>query len=356
MISKIKYGALLIALVIMTGCSEDDEKLTVAVEDAPLLAELDINRVALDQTNPGNPAVTISWNKASYGLPTLVNYVVEFATEDTFTTPIAAVSTTNTEATISVSALNNTANDLGFVPFEWQQAFIRIKSSIGTQASNVSYSEPIEIMINPYFSYPFDDYYLVGAATAPGWNNDQNNPLLFRNAFNENEYSYTGRFLADAFKILANRGQWAPQYGQDGGTLVLRATDDDPDPPVFSSTSEGYQKFTVNFSTGSFTLTEVSNVGAPFTSVSLDGNEGSSASLTALDFDPHIWYIPSTPLEAGSVTFLANGSTTYGGSSEFSGVSVVDGVSIPVPVKDNYEIWFNDITGDYAMIPLNFSK
>ncbi|WP_028375501.1 SusE domain-containing protein [Leeuwenhoekiella sp. MAR_2009_132] len=356
MISKFKQFVFLIAVVVAAACSEEDEKLTVAVEDAPLLAQLDINRVALDQTNPGNPAVTISWNKASYGLPTLVTYVVEFATEDSFENPVNALTTSNTEATLSVSALNNTANALGFVPFEWQQAYIRIKSSIGTQTSNVSYSEPIEISINPYFSYPYDDYYLVGAATAADWNNDNNNPLLFRNAFNENEYTYTGRFLADAFKILINRGAWAPQYGQDGGSLVLRATDDDPDPPVITSETAGYRTFTVNFATGAFSFEDVAAVGDAFTSVSVTGDNGSSVELTPLSFDPHIWYVRSTQLQAGSISFLANGSTTYGGSTEFSGVATVDGGNIPVPVKDDYEIWFNDITGDYAMIPLNFSK
>ncbi|MDP5044227.1 MAG: SusE domain-containing protein, partial [Leeuwenhoekiella sp.] len=100
MISKFKQFVFLIAVVVAAACSEEDEKLTVAVEDAPLLAQLDINRVALDQTNPGNPAVTISWNKASYGLPTLVTYVVEFATEDSFENPVNALTNSNTEATL----------------------------------------------------------------------------------------------------------------------------------------------------------------------------------------------------------------------------------------------------------------
>ncbi|MAW94530.1 MULTISPECIES: SusE domain-containing protein [unclassified Leeuwenhoekiella] len=355
MIALLKKSFFLGALVLLASCSEEDEKLTVDAEEAALVANLDIDRISLDQTNPGNPAVTVSWSEAEYSMPTPISYVVQFASTSDFANPVNASNTSVTEVTLAMSAVNNTANALGFVPFEWQQAYIRVKASIGTTDSQIQYSEPIGVMLYPYFSYPYDDYYLVGAATAPGWSNDNNNPLLFRDPFNENQYSYTGKFNQDFFKILAQRGQWAPQYGVEGGNLKLRPTEDQPDPPSIESTVAGYRTFSINLANNTFSFKEVEDVPAAFSSVTVTGNAGGDVSLTALAFDPHIWYVRSTPLEAGSITFSANGMT-YGSDTEFSGTAEVDGGSIPVPVKDDYEIWFNDITGEYAMIPLNFSK
>ncbi|WP_442845830.1 SusE domain-containing protein [Leeuwenhoekiella sp. H156] len=355
MITTLKRSLFLLTGLLIASCSEEDEKLSVASEEAPLVANLDINRVALDQTNPGNPAVTVSWSEAVYSMPTPIKYVVQFAANQNFETSVNATTTSLEEATLSMSAVNNAVNDLGFVPFEWQQAYIRVQSSIGTRDSEIQYSEPIGIMVYPYFSYPYDDYYLVGAATAPGWSNDNNNPVLFRDAFNENLYRYTGRFNQDFFKILDQRGSWAPQYGVEGGNLKLRPTEDQPDPPSIESTRAGYRTLTVNLANNTFSFKEVENVPDAFSSVTVTGNTGGNVVLTALAFDPHIWYVRSTPLETGSITFSANGMS-YGGATEFSGVAEVDGGSIPVPVKDDYEIWFNDITGEYVMIPLNFSK
>ncbi len=355
MITLLKRCLFLLTVVVLTACSEEDEKLTVASEQAALVANLDIDRIALDQTNPGNPAVTVSWSKAEYSTPTLITYVVQFAANQSFENPVDAITTSNTETTLAMSAVNNTANALGFVPFEWQQAYVRVKSSIGTRESQITFSDPVGVMLYPYFSYPYDDYYLVGAATAPGWSNDNNNPLLFRNPFNENEYSYTGRFNQDFFKILAQRGSWAPQYGVEGSSLKLRPTEDQPDPPSIESTVAGYRTFSINLSNNTFSFEDVENVPEAFSSVTVTGNAGGDVTLTALAFDPHIWYVRSTPLEAGSITFSGAGAT-YGAETEFSGTATVDGGNIPVPVKDDYEIWFNDITGEYAMIPLNFAN
>lgn len=355
MITILKRSLFLLTVVLLAACSEEDEKLTIASEEAPLVANLDIDRVALDQSNPGNPAVTISWSEAVYSMPTPVEYIVQFSNSESFETPVDATTTSMTEVTLSMSAVNNTANAMGFVPFDWQQAYVRVRASIGTQDSEVVYSEPIGIMLYPYFSYPYEDYYLVGAATAPGWNNDNNNPVLFRDAFNEDIYRYTGRFLADYFKILGERGAWAPQYGVEGDNLKLRATEDQPDPDAIQSAVAGYHTLTINLANNTYSFEEVTTVPDAFSSVTVTGNAGGEVSLTPMSFDPHIWYVRSTPLETGSITFSANGMN-YGAETEFSGVAEVDGGAIPVPVKDDYEIWFNDITGEYVMIPLNFSK
>jgi hypothetical protein len=40
-------------------------------------------------------------------------------------------------------------------------------------------------------------------------------------------------------------------------------------------------------------------------------------------------------------------------TNSFSGTATVNGGNIPVIVEDDYDVWYNDLTGHYIMIPLN---
>jgi hypothetical protein len=50
---------------------------------------------------------------------------------------------------------------------------------------------------------------------------------------------------------------------------------------------------------------------------------------------------------------MTNTSSVWAGTTEFSGKATENGGSIPVVVEDDYTVWFNDLTGDYILIPLN---
>ena len=96
-----------------------------------------------------------------------------------------------------------------------------------------------------------------------------------------------------------------------------------------------------------------------FTSLAVTGS--AVASETGLQqygvggtvFDEHIWYISSVHLAPGDLQFKANGSESWGGETSFSGIATAGGSAISVIVEDDYEVWFNDLTGHYIMIPLN---
>ena len=70
-------------------------------------------------------------------------------------------------------------------------------------------------------------------------------------------------------------------------------------------------------------------------------------------FDEHIWYISNVHLVPGELLFKANGSDSWGGETSFSGIATAGGNAISVIVEDDYEVWFNDLTKNYIMIPLN---
>ena len=356
-------GLMSFAIICFNSCEKSGDELTASNVANAILLEADINTIALDDTNPNNPAVTLRWNASDYGVQTAISYTVEVASDAAFTNPFIAGNSTDTAFSWNTSQLNNSASKAGLTPFEFNPLYVRIKSSIGSQNSLPSTSNTITLMVKSYFNYPYVDLYLVGPGSASGWENNNNNPALFRNATEDNIYTYTGKFNGDLFKLLENRGAWAPQYGESSETLVYRATEDDPDPdPIDNISAAGYYKLTVNTSSMAFTVVPFDASSAPLTSLGINGSATPSGGTeTALQqygiggnvFDPHIWYSRNIHLVPGELQFVANNSDTWGSDTQFSGQTTPGGGSITIIVEDDYEVWFNDLTGDYILIPLN---
>ena len=357
--------ALLFALLALSCEKEDSE--FVATNSAPIqLEDLSISTIVIDGANPGNPAVTFNWNNADFSQPVVENYRLEFSDDQDFSDPITAASTSGLSAvTLTMSGLNARAGDLELPPLESNTIYARVTASIGDQNELPSTSNVISFNVVPSFNYPFKDLYFVGPASVSGWDNNNNNSVLFRSPSDSEEFSYTGYFEGgQPLKILEQRGAWAPQYGEDSqGVLAFRATEDDPDPaPIndIESLSSGYYTFELDLDDSSFSLTPYDASAAPvYSSVAIEGDAVSGDSVTmsraSFDQEQHIWRIESTALTAGSLRFVVDG-VAWGGSTEFSGVASPDSDDIPVVVGDDYEIWFNDLTGDYHFIPLTLSQ
>lgn len=362
----------LVMLFFATSCDDDSETFTITAPSAPVLADLSFTQLELDALNTSNPAVTLSWSESEYGQPTAVNYSIQFAMDDAFSNPVnAATITGQTSLTLSVGEINSAAGNAGLNPFEWAPLYTRVVASIGTQQSESISSNTINFEVFPFFNYPFEDYYLVGNATAADWNNNNNNPVLFRDPSNGNSFTFTGFFTKGGggegdgrFKILETRGLWQPQWGSshpDGSDPIETAGDiagnpgtQDSDPGRFGVLAGGYYQFTIDFGTKKYSLSPFDASGATdFTSMTLQGSAVTDTAMNQLAFDTHLWYISSIRLVPGEVQFMTNTGSNWGASTEFSGQATENGGSIPVIVEDDYEVWFNDLTGRYIMIPLN---
>ena len=374
-IIKFKYLLLTILSLglFMSSCEDDGSVFTVTETQPITLAELPITMIELDASNPGNPAVTFNWNEADYGQPASENYSVILSADDAFTNPVVATTITGTtSATLSVNELNASAGFAGIPPFTFSTLYAKVESSIGTQNGLPVSSNIISFQVQPYFNYVFKDYYLVGNGTSADWNNNNNNPPLFRDGENSNLYRFTGFFTKGGggfddgrFKLLEVRGQWQPQWGTaadegsddivTSGAIAGNPGTQDSDPGRFGVPTDGYYTFTINFSTNTYTTNPYDAAGATdFTSMTLQGSAaGTDTAFTQSTFDTHLWYISSINLQPGDVQFATNAGSTWGGSTEFSGVATENGGPIPVVVQDDYEVWFNDLTGDYILIPLN---
>jgi hypothetical protein len=353
----------LFVVVLFSACDDDAELFTISSSPtAPVLAELAINSIELDALNVNNPAATFNWTAADYGQQASVNYSLQFAMDQAFTTPVNSSSVTgNNTVTLNVNELNSAAGDAGLNAFVWTTLYVRVVSSLGTQGSNQLTSNVISIQVYPFFNYPFQDFYLVGDGTAPGWNNNNNNPAVFRDPNNSNVFNYTGFFTAGHFKLLEVKGLWQPQWGtNDGSTAEVNdGTGSDPErfPTAGGSgiTSAGLYSFTIDFGTNSYTFEPFSG-SAVLTTSSLT-IQGSAliapVPMVQSSFDSNIFYANTVRLTPGSVEFLTDTNAVWGGTTEFSGVATAGGGSINVPVEDDYDVWFNALTGQYILIPLN---
>jgi hypothetical protein len=75
--------------------------------------------------------------------------------------------------------------------------------------------------------------------------------------------------------------------------------------------------------------------------------------MTRSSHDSHIWFANNIRLTPGNLNFLTNSGSVWGATNSFSGTATLNGGNIPVIVEDVYDIWYNDLTGHYIMIPLN---
>jgi hypothetical protein len=352
----------------MISCSETD---TISIQEElnPSLLELNINRIEIDPANLDNPALTLSWSESTYSIQTAVRYRVELSADQSFSDILVAGVVSANSITWSMAQLNTSARDTGLKPFEWATLNARVISFIGTQSGLETISNTVAFEIYPIYSYPFTDLFFVGPACASDWNNDNNNPVLFRSASNSDLFSYTGRFNSGQIKMLEKRGAWAPQYGEENSALKYRPTEDLDDIPAindFESLSGGYYTFTANIKTLTFSVQPYDASSASvLSSVGISGSAtpgGSTATNLAqfgtgtTVFDPHIWYIRNVRLVIGEFQIMVNGSNAWGNTSDFSGKATLNGGSIPVTVEDDYEVWFNDLTGEYHLIPINLSQ
>lgn len=360
-IKNLSYLVLIaFSFVLLTQCDDDTEEFVVSPTGTFSLAPLTITDIQLDPINTANAALTLNWVEPSYGQQVSINYEVQFSSDDAFTNPVVGGSITgNNTLSFTVNELNNAVGNAGLTAFNWNLIYIRIVSTLGTQSGEPITSNNISLNVYPFFNYVFDDYFLVGDATSPGWSNDNNNTFLFRNPDNEAEFNYTGHFATGAFKVLEIKGLWTPQWGTNDGSTIDVNPGGGTDPGTLplnnnAITATGNYSFTINFSTNTFSFVPhtAAAVVSP-TTVMIQGSASANpVAMNQLAFDSNIWYANTVRLVPGDFQFMADGNG-WGNTIEFSGTATSAGGNIPVPVEDDYDVWFNTLTGQYIFIPLN---
>lgn len=366
-----KFLALTVLLTGAVSCEdEQDLKFVTPPASFEILSPQAGESVILTPDNEGNPALALVWTAATYGTPTEVTYTVQVAKNGTdFATPVDVTSTSATYATLDVTTLNGAANAAGLEAFVEGGLDIRVKATVGSQAGEPAYSNVVTYLVTPYVTYPYTDYYLVGAAVATGWDNTATTNMypLFRSATDAKIYSYTGYFKGGGtdgqFKFIKTKGSWAPQYGSASAGVIGVNDGTGTDPNPFQINTSGYYTFTVNLNDNTYTLVPAT-AGNTYATIGIIGTAtpggwDNDTDMTQSSFDPHIWYINNQFLTAGDgkLKFRANNAwdVNWGSGTSYSGVGTQGGSDIPIgiTVAGSYNIWFNDITGEYIYIPVN---
>jgi starch-binding outer membrane protein SusE/F len=300
--------------------------------------------------------IVFNVSTADFGTETGVTYTVQMDRPgNDFASPVDLGSSTSTTIEVSAEELNRRAISKGIVPGETGPMEFRVRS-VPTRNLSALLSEPVSISISTFADAEvLRNLFLVGEATARGWDNNNNNPPLFRDPENLDLYIYTGYFSAGGFKVLEVLGQWQPQYGTNDGSTISVNEGGGSDPDVFSVPSNGYYTFTFDLSTNTFSLEPLAAEATSFATVGIIGSgtaEGwdASTAMTALQFDAHIWNITAT-LSDGEMKFRANDAwdINWGSNTEISGKASQDGPNIPVSAG-TYNIWFNSLDGRYILL------
>lgn len=222
-----------IALTLFAGfwSCEDEQDLRFVSPDASfsIITPSSGDGVVLDQFNPGNPGVVLSWKAMDYGTPAGVNYTIQMdRTGNNFAAPIAVATTTNTFITIDAETLNNAALGAGLSPFEEGALDIRIMAAIGLAGEETAYSDVVNYLVTPYSSVLPRVYVVGNFQAASGYGNDwtpADGVPLASSSFDTKDYEgyvYLNN-PAPEYKITPTNEGWAGDYGDDGsfsGTLI----------------------------------------------------------------------------------------------------------------------------------------
>lgn len=364
----------IIALVGFTSCEHDDDVVFVAQPDPE--GVMFINNFASNYTLTtgvsGNLAERFVWNEVDFDAPTTITYELQGTADSGFGSFDVIGTTSENNLGVTIGQMMALAEDAGLdndpnteMP-NTGQIYFRVRAYAGDGEGNSleHTSEPVSLTVSlPEVGEEEEEtknnLFLVGDGTAAGWNPDNNNTPLFRDPENENLFYFTGYFAAGFFKLLEARG-WAPQYGsEDGSTLVYRPTEADPDPPAIEIPAEGYYTITVDLDAMTFTFEPYDASGATtyntigYIGDATPGGWDADTDLTQSSFNPHIWYANEVSLGDGEMKFRAadDWAVNWGAGTELSGQTVQDGANIPVS-EGVYDIWFNDLTNRYILIPV----
>lgn len=250
-----------IALVAsLISCEDEQDLLFLTPEGSfEILTPSSGDEVELSPSTPLNPGLTLSWEDANYGTtPTEIRYEVEIdKTGDNFDTPLVLTSTTNTFVTINSAALNTAVLTIGLTPFSQGSIDVRIKSSVGSEGSEILYSNVINYLVTP-FSTDLPKLYVIGnflnaSGYGADWSPAATLPSLASSAFGQTDFEgYVYMNVASPeFKLIPTNTSFDGDYGDDGnfaGTLAQTGDEN------IQLSAAGYYRIQANTSTLTYSV------------------------------------------------------------------------------------------------------
>lgn len=308
----------------------------------------------LDINNQSSVISTVKWNDyANYGVN--VNYKIGVAAQGATVFQDAGSTANIRQFDWTNKILNDAVLKTGAQPNVASQIDVKVTATTQSTGGTITIdSDVVTITVTPFSNNV--TLYLIGDATAGGWDNSVGNANMYPLLGDHNNstlYTYTGFFKAGGFKIIKDKGSWTNQYGQGSGSGVLDTSGGSGN---INITADGYYKVSIDVGNLTYSIVSVTPSSATYATVGIIGDStangwGSSTPMTHSAFDSHVWYLTGVSLTTGEMKFRANDNwdVNWGSSDENFGTATGGGPNIPV-AAGTYNIYFNDFTGAYVLI------
>lgn len=355
-LSKISWVAFMLPLLIWS-CAPIDQP-TIIPQTAPSLIDPAAGTSIVLLPEDREDTLFFTSSVPDFGVPgsvTLTYKVLVGAPGGSFADAKEVGTSDNPTIKVPVAKLNAEVIGKGGAPGVVTPIELFVVTSINRSLSDLV-GAAIAIQVTPYEAQR--NMFLVGDATAAGWNNNNNNVPLFWDPATPDIYVYTGYFGAGAFKVLEKPGQWQPQFGTNDGSTIAVNPGGGTDPDVFPVPAAGFYTFTFNLANNTFSLvpytgdTSVEHASVGIIGSSTPGGWDTSTPMTSRAFGgDHIWFITQTVVN-GEIKFRANNTwdVNWGAKTPIAGRAILgSGDNIPIEAA-SYKMWFNALDGRYLFI------
>lgn len=386
--------AMLCSLCALTACSDDNDSNPVLIQPDGFV--LNTPSLAAYTIDLKNSKIDLTWSQPKYtaeNAPVNALYQIFVSSTDSYTTSLseatdeapadyAVMGETTQKCNITLSGasimkalmqLNGWTEDA--MP-ETVDVYIRVDASVAGR--NHVQSNSVKLNFEPYYlelkTADPQFWFLVGNGAVGNWNNgadDMGNstiPLclkdgaVYNEQTGEGEFTYTGYFNADQFKLVLTPGKWAPMWGSSdeglNGNPIYRPTEADSDPACWKPSEAGYYTVTFNSTAGTAgTKIKVTKYeGAEpkkFATMQLVGdfdnwaNDGAEpVIMKANTVNPHVWYCDVTIPADGGAKFRTDKDWKDNWGGDAFPYGLTSGNNIPVKAG-KYRVVFNDIDKCY---------
>lgn len=263
-------------VVLFASCKKDENKVFFEGGTSPkLTASVTSASLPLSYANKDNEAVKLSWTNPNFQFNTGissqdVNYQIEIDTAGAnFTNPNRQ--TVSVSKDLSISFTQGQFNDyllnqLQLIPGVSHNIEIRVTASLAAKATAIK-SNVLKYAVTPYAIPPkvnppaSGNLFLVGSATAGGWNNPVPVPSQQFSQVSPTVYEITIPLTGgQEYLFLPLNGDWGHKFAckktadqsPDGGDFGYDFSDNFPGP-----IASGNYKIVVDFQRGKYTVTKL---------------------------------------------------------------------------------------------------
>lgn len=268
------FACLILSAAVFVSCKKEIATVTYLGGTSPALTATSLTPLVMTKADENKTWAIFTWTNPNYQMSTGlssqdVSYTIQFdSTGSSFSNPNIQeiVVAKDLSRGVTIKEINTAMAKLGLMENMAHNVEIRIKSNL-TNSSATLYSNVLKCVITNYLDVAVPlpssgDLFLVGDATAGGWNNPVPVPSQKFTKTNSTTYEITVALTGGKeYLLLPVNGDWSHKYAvpnktlsglNTGGDFGYDKSDNFPGP-----TATGNYKIVVDFKLGRFSVTKL---------------------------------------------------------------------------------------------------